>query len=145
MYAVVEIAGSQVKVREGDRIRVSRLKAEAGEKITLDRVLMVSQSGETRVGTPQVHGAAVEASVLGHGRDEKIIVFKMKRRKGYRRKNGHRQPFTELQIDGISVDAPAEEQEETENPVDAPAEEQEETENPVDAPSEAQEETENGA
>ena len=103
MYAVVDVAGSQVKVQEGDRIRVSRLAAEAGEKITLDRVLLVG-GAETRVGTPQVEGAAVEASVLGHGRAAKIIVFKMKRRKGYRRKNGHRQPFTELQIDKISAE-----------------------------------------
>ena len=115
MYAVVDIAGSQVKVQEGDRIRVSRLKAEAGEKITLDRVLMVSQGEETRIGTPRIDGAAVEASVMGHGQDKKVVVFKMKRRKGYRRKRGHRQPFTELRIDGISVGAPSEAPEETEN------------------------------
>lgn len=124
MYAVVEISGSQLKVQEGERIRVPRLKAEAGEKITLDRVLMVSKNGETRVGTPQVDGAAVEARVLGHGRDKKIIVFKMKRRKGYRRKKGHRQPFTELQIDGISVDAPSEEQEQAEISANAEGEEE---------------------
>ncbi|MDA0746791.1 MAG: 50S ribosomal protein L21 [bacterium] len=105
MYAVVDIAGSQVKVSQGERIRVSRLKAETGEKVTLDRVLLLSQDGETRVGTPQVEGASVEASVLKHGLDKKVIVFKMKRRKGYRRKNGHRQPYTELQIDGISAGA----------------------------------------
>ena len=103
MYAVVEIAGQQVKVQEGDRIRVSRLKAEAGETLTLDRVLLVSKDGETSIGRPQVDGAAVEASVLGHGKHDKITIFKMKRRKGYRRKNGHRQPFTELRIDGIST------------------------------------------
>jgi len=103
MYAVVEVAGQQVKVQEGDRIRVSRLKAEAGESLTLDRVLLVSKDGETSVGRPQVDGASVEASVLGHGKHDKITVFKMKRRKGYRRKNGHRQPYTELRIDGISA------------------------------------------
>ena len=108
MYAVVDVGGSQVKVQEGDRIRVSLLKAEAGEKVTLDRVLLVSRDGETLVGSPRVANAAVDASVLRHGRDKKIIVFKMKRRKGYRRKNGHRQPFTELQIDGISVAPPQE-------------------------------------
>lgn len=103
MYAVVEIAGQQVKVQEGDRIRVSRLKAEAGESLTLDHVLLVSKDGETSIGRPKVDGATVEASVLEHGKHDKITIFKMKRRKGYRRKNGHRQPYTELRIDGIST------------------------------------------
>ena len=103
MYAVVEIAGQQVKVQEGDRIRVSRLKAEAGESLTLDHVLLVSKDGETSIGKPKVDGATVEASVLEHGKHDKITIFKMKRRKGYRRKNGHRQPYTELRIDGIST------------------------------------------
>ena len=105
MYAVVEVAGSQVKVQEGDRIRVPRLEAQAGEKVTLDRVLLVSRDGETIVGTPEVADSAVEASVLKHGLDRKIIIFKMKRRKGYRKKQGHRQSFTELRIDGISIGA----------------------------------------
>jgi large subunit ribosomal protein L21 len=103
MYAVVVIAGQQFKVQEGDRIRVSRLKAKAGESLTLDRVLLVSKDDETSIGRPQVDGAAVEASVLEHGKHDKITIFKMKRRKGYRRKNGHRQPYTELRIDGISA------------------------------------------
>ena len=115
MYAVVEIAGAQVKVKEGDRIRVSRLQAEAGEKVTMDRVLLLSQEDATSVGTPHVPGAAVEASVLGHGRDKKVIVFKMKRRKGFRKKNGHRQSFTELQIEGITAGAPEGGQEEVED------------------------------
>jgi len=102
MYAVVDVAGSQYKVQEGDHIRVPRLSSEAGEKLTFDHVLLVGGE-ETRIGTPKVEGAAVEASVLGHGREGKVIVFKMKRRKGYRRKNGHRQPYTELQIDKISA------------------------------------------
>ena len=115
MYAVVEVAGSQVKVQEGDRIRVSRLGSPAGDKIDLDRILLLSEGGQARVGTPWVEGASVQASVLGHGLGDKILVFKMKRRKGYRRKNGHRQPFTELQIDGISADSPSEEKKEAEN------------------------------
>lgn len=102
MYAVVDVAGSQYKVQEGDRIRVSKLGSEAGEKLTFDNILLIGGE-ETRVGTPKVEGAAVEASVLGHGRADKIIVFKMKRRKGYRRRNGHRQSYTELQIDKISA------------------------------------------
>ena len=112
MYAVVEIAGMQVKVAQGDRVRVSRLQAEAGERVRLDRVLLVCQDNGTRVGTPHVPGAAVEVSVLRHGQDKKVIVFKMKRRKGYRRKNGHRQRFTELQIEGISAGVPEAGQEE---------------------------------
>ena len=103
MYAVVDVAGSQYKVQEGDRIRVSRLSSEAGEKLTFDHILLIGGNDDIRVGTPSVEGAAVEASVLGHGQAAKIIVFKMKRRKGYRRRNGHRQPYTEIQIDKISA------------------------------------------
>ena len=103
MYAVVDVAGSQIKVQEGDRIRVSRLSAETGETVTFDNVLLLGGDGETKIGAPKIDGASVEASVLGHGRDKKVIIFKMKRRKGYRRKNGHRQPFTEIQIDKISA------------------------------------------
>ena len=103
MYAVVDVAGSQIKVQEGDRIRVSRLLAETGETVTFDNVLLLGGDGETQIGAPKIDWAHVEASVLGHGRGKKVIVFKMKRRKGYRRKNGHRQPFTEIQIDKISA------------------------------------------
>ena len=103
MYAVVEVSGSQYRVEQGDQIRVARMDAEAGEKVTLDRVLLVSEEGSTQIGTPRAENASVDASVLGHGKDKKVIVFKMKRRKGYRRKNGHRQPYTDLQIDTIAV------------------------------------------
>ena len=101
MYAVVDIAGSQYKVEAGDNIRVARLDAEEGDSLTLLDVLLVGGNDEIKVGTPQVEGAAVEALVKGHGRADKIIVFKMKRRKNYRRKNGHRQSYTELQIEKI--------------------------------------------
>ena len=107
MYAVVDIAGQQDKVEEGDRVRVSHIDADEGEKLTLDRVLLISKDGETQVGDPQVDGAAVEASVVGHGKSEKVIIFKMKRRKGYRRRNGHRQPYTDLQINGIVPGSPS--------------------------------------
>ena len=103
MYAVIDVGGSQVRVQQGDRIRVNRMEVEPGDKVTLDRVLLLSSDSETKIGTPSVEGAKVEASVIDNGRDKKIIVFKMKRRKGYRRRNGHRQPFTELQIDSISA------------------------------------------
>jgi large subunit ribosomal protein L21 len=103
MYAVVEVTGSQHRVQQGDRIKVGLMDAEPGQKITIDKVLLLSTGSETKVGAPSVGGARVEASVIGHGRHDKIIVFKFKRRKNYRRRNGHRQPYTELQIDSISA------------------------------------------
>ena len=103
MFAVVDLGGSQIKVEEGDRVRVNTIAGEPGDKVTLDNVLLVGEAGDTKVGTPKVEGATVEASILDHGKAKKVRVFKMKRRKGYRRHNGHRQPFTELQIDKISA------------------------------------------
>lgn len=103
MFAVVDLGGSQVRVEEGDRVRVNTISGEPGDKVTLDNVLLVGQDGDTKVGTPKVEGATVEASILEHGKAKKIKVFKMKRRKGYRRTNGHRQPFTELKIEKISA------------------------------------------
>jgi large subunit ribosomal protein L21 len=101
MYAVVKIAGKQVQVNKGDRVRVPKLDAEEGSQHQFTDVLLVSKEGETQVGTPVVEGAAVAATVVGHGRGDKIIVFKMKRRKKYRRRNGHRQDYTEIQVDDI--------------------------------------------
>ena len=103
MYAVVKAGGRQYKVNEGDRINVSLMDASVGDEVTLDEVLVLG-GGEPVVGHPTVPGASVSAKVAEHGRDPKIIVFKMKRRKGYRRKNGHRQPFTSLEITGINYD-----------------------------------------
>ena len=105
MYAVVDIAGSQYKVEEGDHIRVARLDAEEGDSLTMSDVLLVGGSDDIKVGTPQVEGAAVEVRVKGHGRAEKVIVFKMKRRKNYRRKNGHRQSYTDLQVEKIVAES----------------------------------------
>ncbi len=101
MFAVVDLGGSQVKVEEGDRIRVNTISGELGEKVTLENVLMVGAEGDMRIGTPRVEGASVEASILDQGKAKKIRVFKMKRRKGYRRTNGHRQPYTDIQINKI--------------------------------------------
>ena len=103
MYAVVDIAGSQYKVREGENIRVARLDAEVGSSRLLSDVLLVGGGDEIQVGTPQVEGVTVEARVKGHGLADKITVFKMKRRKNYRRKKGHRQAYTELQIKKIKA------------------------------------------
>ncbi|HCL29060.1 MAG TPA: 50S ribosomal protein L21 [Candidatus Latescibacteria bacterium] len=101
MYAVVDIAGQQFQVEEGAVVRVPLLDLEEGVKQTFSDVLLVRSETDTLVGSPHVAGASVEATVVGHGRGDKIIVFKMKRRKNYRRRNGHRQEFTEIKIDGI--------------------------------------------
>jgi len=106
MYAVVKAGGRQYKVNEGDKINVSLMDVAVGDEVTLDEVLVLG-GGEPVVGKPTVQGASVTAKVAEHGRDPKIIVFKMKRRKGYRRKNGHRQPFTALEITGINYDPTA--------------------------------------
>lgn len=101
MYAVVDIAGKQFKVAENDRIRVPILKQEKGTTVTFDRVLLLAGEEEVRVGHPTVAGASVQATVLDHVRGEKVIVFKKKRRKGYRVKRGHRQGFTDLHVTKI--------------------------------------------
>ncbi len=87
---------------EGDQIQVEKLEASVGDTVTLDQVLMVADDGNSQVGTPLLDGASVTAEVLGQTKAPKIIVFKKKRRKNYRRKNGHRQPLTQLKITGIS-------------------------------------------
>ncbi len=101
MYAVVEIGGHQHKVAKGDVIYVNRLQADEKKSVTFDRVLMIGGK-DVKVGTPQVENAKVKAKVVSHLRDDKIIVFKKKRRKGYRKKQGHRQDLTQLQIENIS-------------------------------------------
>ena len=101
MYAVVKIAGEQVRVEKGQRVRVAKLQAEEGNAQQFTEVLLVSDEGDTKVGSPTVEGASVSATVVGHGRDKKIVVFKMKRRKTYRNRNGHRQDYTEIQIEDI--------------------------------------------
>ena len=101
MYAVVKIVGKQVQVSKGGRVRVPKLDLEEGSQYQFTDVLLVSNEGETQVGTPLVDGAVVETTVVGHGRGEKVIVFKMKRRKTYRQRNGHRQDYTEIQVDDI--------------------------------------------
>lgn len=104
MYAVVRIAGQQIHAEPGKRVRVPRLAAEAGGKQEFADVLLIAtEDGHTRVGMPTVEGAAVRATVVGHGRGPKVVVFKMKRRKGYRRRAGHRQDYTEIAIDEIVV------------------------------------------
>ena len=98
MFAVVEIAGKQFKVSPNDTIRVPTLKEKVGEKVRFDRVMMVGDDKEVTVGNPLVAGASVEATVLDRVKNPKVIVFKKRKRKGYRRKRGHRQQYTQVQI-----------------------------------------------
>ena len=100
MYAIVKTGGKQIKVSTGDKLRVERLDGEAGEKVTLTDVLLVGEGEKVTVGTPLVKGAAVEAKIVEQKRDRKILVFKKKRRHNYRRKAGHRQHLTVLEITG---------------------------------------------
>ena len=103
MFAIVTIAGQQFKVAEGQEIFVHQLEANEGDSLSFDQVLLVGQDDTTSIGTPVVSGAAVNATVLGHQKGDKVIVFKKKRRKGYQKSNGHRQRFTKIKIDSISV------------------------------------------
>ena len=102
MYAIIATGGKQYKVSEGDVLRVEKLSAEAGEKITFDQVLAVRDDSSLKVGN-DVSGAKVEATVLQNGRGKKVIVYKYKPKTGYHKKNGHRQCFTEVQIDTIQA------------------------------------------
>ena len=102
MYAVIETGGKQYRVNQGDIIKVEKLTADVGEKVDFDRILLVGEGADVKVGSPIVDGASVSGTVVEHDRHRKIIVFKKKRRKNYRRKNGHRQPFTEIKITGIT-------------------------------------------
>lgn len=103
MYAVFRTGGKQFRAEPGGRIRVPALEAEAGDSVTFDDVLLTSDGDEVKVGSPVVDGATVKAEVVGHGRGDKVIVFKRKRRKGFRRKQGHRQDYTEIRVDEIVV------------------------------------------
>ena len=98
MYAIVDIAGQQFKVEKERRIFVNRLKEAEGESVTFDKVLLVDNDGSVKVGAPYIDGASVTATVLAHLKGDKVIVFKKKRRKGYTKKNGHRQYLTQIQI-----------------------------------------------
>ena len=101
MYAVIETGGKQYRVQEGDTLFVEKLNAEVGSTVDFDKVLVVSKDGELLAGKPYVDGAKVEASVVDQGKAKKIIVFKYKAKKNYRKKTGHRQPFTKVKIDKI--------------------------------------------
>jgi len=102
MYAIVDIAGQQFKVEKDSKIFVNRLHAEEGASIVFNKVLLIDNEGAVKVGSPYVEGSVVKATVLEHLKGKKVIVFKMKRRKGYSKKNGHRQFLTQIKIEEIA-------------------------------------------
>jgi len=103
MFAIIETGGKQYKVRAGDVVTVERLEADAGSSFSFEKVLAVSDGEGLTYGTPYLSGASVKATVIGDGKGKKIVVFKYKAKKGYKRKIGHRQPFTKLKIDSIET------------------------------------------
>ena len=103
MFAIVSISGQQFKIKEGQEIFVHSLGADEGDKVSFDEVLFVGDGSSTTIGTPIIASASVDATVLGAQKGDKVIVFKKKRRKGYKVKNGHRQQFTKIKIDAIKA------------------------------------------
>ncbi len=103
MYAIVRTGGKQYQVAQGDRLRVETLAGNVGETVELDDILLVADGENVKIGQPQVEGAKVTATIVEQDKAKKVLVFKKKRRKGYKVKNGHRQQYTALRIDGISI------------------------------------------
>ncbi len=104
MYAIVEIAGQQFKIEKDQKLFVHRLQGEEGDTVSIDKILLVGDGDNITLGAPAIEGAFAEAKVLGHLKGDKVIVFKKKRRKGYRKKNGHRQYMSQIQITSLSLD-----------------------------------------
>ena len=102
MYAIVDIAGQQFKVENGRKLYVHRLKGEENSSMSFDKILLIENDGQVKVGTPVVEGASVTVKILRHLKDDKVIVFKKKRRKGYKVKNGHRQYLTQVVVEEIN-------------------------------------------
>ena len=103
MYAIIESCGKQYKVAEGDVVFFEKLDAEEGKKVTFDKVILVSNEGKVEVGAPYVKGVKVEGKVVSHGKGKKIVVYKYKAKKNYRRTQGHRQPYTKVEITKIKT------------------------------------------
>ena len=103
MYVIVDIAGQQFKVEQGQEVFVHRLEGEEGEKLEFDKVLLFDNDGKVKVGKPVVKGAKIDAKIVNHLRGDKVFVFKKKRRKGYQKSNGHRQDLTKVLIESITV------------------------------------------
>ena len=103
MYAVIRTGGKQYRVSSGEKVKVEQMAADVGSQITIDQVLMVADGDSITIGTPLVKGAKVQATVVNHGRADKVRIFKMQRRKNSRKHQGHRQNYTEIQVDKIAV------------------------------------------
>ncbi|PHS71434.1 MAG: 50S ribosomal protein L21 [Methylophaga sp.] len=103
MYAIVATGGKQYRVKEGEKLRVEKLSAEAGDKIVLDQVLLVGEGEDVKIGAPYLDGAKVTATVTENGRGDKVTIIKFRRRKHYRKQMGHRQSYTEIEITGIKA------------------------------------------
>jgi large subunit ribosomal protein L21 len=103
MYAVIKTGGKQYKVAAGEKIKIEQIAADVGQEITIDQVLAIGAGAELTVGTPLVAGASVVATVLAQGRHDKVRIFKMRRRKHYQKRQGHRQNFTEIQISAVNA------------------------------------------
>jgi large subunit ribosomal protein L21 len=103
MYAVIKTGGKQYKVTAGEKIKVEQIAADVGQEVVIDQVLAVGKGADLQVGSPLVAGASVKATVLAQGKHDKVHIFKMRRRKHYRKSQGHRQTFTELQINAVSA------------------------------------------
>jgi large subunit ribosomal protein L21 len=103
MYAVIKTGGKQYKVVTGEKIKIEQIAADVGQEITIDQVLAIGAGADLTVGTPLVTGASVVATVLAHGRHDKVRIFKMRRRKHYQKRQGHRQNFTEIQIGAVNA------------------------------------------
>ena len=103
MYAVIKTGGKQYCVVAGEKLKVEQIPADIGAQITLDQILMVGEGEAVKIGAPLVQGASVQATVVSHGRHDKVKIFKMRRRKHYQKHQGHRQNYTEIRIDGISA------------------------------------------
>ncbi len=103
MYAVIKTGGKQYKVVAGEKIKVEQIPAEVGSEVTIDQVLAIGEGEQIKFGTPLVTGATVKVTVVGHGRHDKVRIFKMRRRKHYQKRQGHRQNFTEIRVDAINA------------------------------------------
>ncbi|HET9113143.1 MAG: 50S ribosomal protein L21 [Burkholderiales bacterium] len=103
MYAVIKTGGKQYRIVAGEKIKVEQIPADVGSEIVLDQVFMLADGSDIKVGTPLVNGAKVTATIISHGRHDKVRIFKMRRRKHYQKHQGHRQNYTEIQISGISA------------------------------------------
>ena len=103
MYAVIKTGGKQYKVAAGEKIKVEQIAADVGQEITIDQVLAIGAGADLKVGTPLVSGATVRATVVAHGKHDKVHIFKMRRRKHYQKRQGHRQAFTEIEISAVNA------------------------------------------